>query len=106
MPKSHRLPLCALLLSLAFVTGMALQRMAASGAAWLTPAESGEAAQPTTGLSAAEVVGSFPLFIYTLFGGLIVRRCRTGYSLLHCGGEFARSTTGCRGTACHCSSAS
>ena len=67
-----------ILLSLAFVIGMAMQTGVMSLAGWLDSMFAGEAvegaqAQLSKRLSISNVV-DFPLFIYTLFGGLIVQK--------------------------------
>ena len=64
-------------LGLSFGVGLALQTAMDSAAsaidAWLEPLPVDENAQAQRP-SVQRIIGSFPLFIYTLFGGLIVRR--------------------------------
>ncbi len=75
----------AIWLSIAFGIGMLLQWSVELLAQWFFPAT----ALPTeTGqdplaerTAAAAIIGSFPLFIYTLFGGLILRRLLIGFGL-------------------------
>lgn len=70
----------AIWLALAFGVGLALQHAVAWTAtlidAWWLPAaaDSGAEQQLRERLTLGSIFGSFPLFIYTLFGGLIVRR--------------------------------
>ncbi len=72
-------------LAVAFGIGMTLQWGAESVASWADPpglanADAGpDPLQQRTGLAA--IVSSFPLFIFTLFGGLITRRVLTYFGL-------------------------
>jgi len=74
----------AIWISIAFGIGMLLQWSVGLTARWLAPLETLAGESPDSlapQISLVEVISSFPLFIYTLFGGLILRRLLTRFGL-------------------------